>query len=305
MKKYFIIPAAISAVILWVFWVDDYSGDNLRFMRLFAFASAFWCAFGDPKKVVSKRTSMKVVIPMLVIMLLYNPIFPVHLDEFDLYVVINIVAGIVLLWCAFQRAKLFAIPKINVDSAMEKIKEKDPELLKQIEAIGKMNEFLIQDSLNEDSKKICSILGLKSVNDEIKEYTKQIKMVYMITDDKSFDRMALSIRFNAPIDITDKDCKKIYEVLTGTKIESSVYLGGDGSNESPVIINATKSRAGIDAEYAWISQRHGVYEKDWKRKISISYNKSDGTPCTLITAETTDGSEFTYHFDVSRFYGEW
>lgn len=248
---------------------------------------------------------MKIVIPMLVVTLLYNPIFPVHLDEFDFYIVLNIVAGIVLLWCAFQRAKLFAIPKINVEPAIEKIREKDPELLKQIEAMGKMNEFLIQGSLDEDSKKICSILGLQSINEEIREYTRQIKMVYMITDDKSFDRMALSIRFNAPVDLTDEDCKKIYEALTGTKIEASIYQGGDGSDESPVIVCATKSRAGIDAEYAWISQRHGEYGKDWNRKMSISYTKGDGTPCTSITAATTDGAEFTYHFDTSRFFGKW
>lgn len=302
MKKYFLIPSVISALVLWVFgWDDEY----VSIIRLFAFAAAFWCAFGDPKNVVSKRTSMKIAIPMLIVMLVYNPVFPTEIDYFDFYAGINIITGIALVWCAIQRAKLFALPKVNTDPAIQKIKNQNPELLDQIKAMGEMTEDLIKNTVDEDARKICEILGLESANDEIKEYTKHVKRVCAITQDKSFDRMTASIQANAPVDLTDEDCKKIYEVLTGTKTEESLCQGGDGSKESPVIINATKSRAGVAAEYAWISQRHGIYDKDWKRKISISYNKEDGTPCDLITAETTDGSEFTYHFDISRFYGKW
>jgi len=245
MKKYFFIPSVISALVLWTLGWDN---DFVSIIRLFAFASAFWCAFGDPKNVVSKRTSMKIAVPMVIVMLVYNPIFPTEIDYFDFYAGINIITGIALVWCALQRAKLLATPKVNVVPASET----DPRPQKQIEALHQMSEVLIENSLDEDSKKICNILRINN-SDEVRKYIKNVKMIYLMSLDQSFDRMVASIRANAPVELLDEDCRKIYEVLTEKGQTGSVYQKGDGCEKSPLVIRAPNVKTGTRAEYAWIS----------------------------------------------------
>jgi len=304
MKKYFVIPSLISAFILWFFCLDD-SGDNLIIIRLFSFSTAFWCAFGDPKNILSKRTSMKIVIPMMVVMLMYNPFFPIPFGDFDTYVIVNIISGIVLVWCAIQRAKLFSSPKINVDFGIQKIQAENPKLFDQIKTMSDINNFLIASSLDEDSKKIGEIIGLKLAADEITEFVKQVKMVYLITADKSFERISKSIKMNAPVGLTEEECLAVYEVFTGVKTKELLYKDGDGSEEFPLIINTEKSQAGAEAISAWIRQRHGEYNKCWKQTFSACYRKEGEKQYKVITLKTTTGEEYTYHFDISNFFGKW
>jgi hypothetical protein len=300
MRKYFIIPSYITGVILITFGLSDDS-NVFQFIRLFVFAAAFWCAFGDPKNILSKRTSMQIVIPMLAVMLLYNPIFPVDLDDFDLYQVINIATAITLIWCARKRANLFSLPAPNVADSMEKIRKKSPKIFDQIKSMASFNEMLMSKTIKEDTGQICTILNIQFPNAEIEKYTRHLKHLYLLTDDKSFDRMSVSIKANSPVDLNDEDCLAIYRVLRGIKLNESLYLGGDGTKDSPLVINANKFDAGLEAQQAWISERHGEFQKDWERGMHGTY---DGWH-EFVEVIPTSGEKMMYYFDISRYGGRY
>ena len=86
-----------------------------------------------------------------------------------------------------------------------------------------------------------------------------------------------------------------------------VYEGGDGSSfENAIIIkNATTSRDGIAAEYAYIGKVHGERFKDWKT-IMQSLSSSNGKHYDIIKINIlSDNTTKEYYFDITSFFGKY
>lgn len=86
------------------------------------------------------------------------------------------------------------------------------------------------------------------------------------------------------------------------KPKDPIIGGGIGTEESPIIINAKNSFAGIDAEYAYLEKRFGQKDKDWKLTLQMSGGKD--RQWDALTIETNDGRQETIYFDITKFYGK-
>ena len=85
-----------------------------------------------------------------------------------------------------------------------------------------------------------------------------------------------------------------------------VYAGGDGSSfeNAIVILNATTSRDGIAAEYAYIERKHGKKFENWK-PIGQSTNMLDGKRYDVVAIQIIPGNKtIQYFFDITEFYGK-
>ena len=85
-----------------------------------------------------------------------------------------------------------------------------------------------------------------------------------------------------------------------------VYEGGDGSSlENAIIIrNATTTRDGIAAEYAYIEKKHGQRFNEWK-PMGQSTNTQNGSRYDVIIIQiTSDNTTIKYIFDITEFYGK-
>jgi hypothetical protein len=80
-------------------------------------------------------------------------------------------------------------------------------------------------------------------------------------------------------------------------------MAGDGATkESAVVINATSSIVGIDAEYQWLTSCFGKQDRDWKVEIRMQ-SDDNGRSYETFVIELSDGSSKTIYFDISSFYG--
>jgi len=82
------------------------------------------------------------------------------------------------------------------------------------------------------------------------------------------------------------------------------YSGGDGSSmERAVVIHATSSAAGVQAEYTYLSERHGQQGQEWGLE-SQALMEEDGRHFDALNVKTRDGQDLTYYFDISEFFGK-
>ncbi len=81
------------------------------------------------------------------------------------------------------------------------------------------------------------------------------------------------------------------------------FSGGSGdSNEDAVVITGVhKQHEGLDAEYSYISQKHGIRNKDW-RVVGQTIIKEKESIFDVIEIMLGSGSDRRiYYFDVTSF----
>ena len=93
----------------------------------------------------------------------------------------------------------------------------------------------------------------------------------------------------------------IVVMLVGCRTASPSYSGGDGSShEQAVIIRGVgDTEAGIDAENAWIRQRHPGARKTMQALESVGRKHYD-----VIALRLSDGQSTSVYFDITDFFGK-
>jgi hypothetical protein len=82
------------------------------------------------------------------------------------------------------------------------------------------------------------------------------------------------------------------------------YTGGNGDSfETAIVINETDTAAGVESEYAYLSERFGEKYTDW-RFASQSLQNHDGKYYDVIKITLADGIPKSVYFDISNFYGK-
>jgi hypothetical protein len=80
-----------------------------------------------------------------------------------------------------------------------------------------------------------------------------------------------------------------------------------GSSNKPsqntIVINNTNTLAGINAENAYIETLHGERFVDWFPLKQMLLKKGE-KPYDLISIRMKDGTEKSFMFDISAFYGK-
>jgi hypothetical protein len=78
---------------------------------------------------------------------------------------------------------------------------------------------------------------------------------------------------------------------------------GDGRTpETPIMVDATTSMAGVPAEYAWLKRRFGVMEQDWTVDLRSLGRNTRGRTIETFRVRLKGGSKIDVHFDITGFH---
>ena len=80
--------------------------------------------------------------------------------------------------------------------------------------------------------------------------------------------------------------------------------GGNGdSPANAVVVDATSSMVGVQAERAYIARECGVPNGDWQL-MSQRMHKENGRLFDVLTINLRSGQERTFYFDIASFFGK-
>ncbi len=160
-----------------------------------------------------------------------------------------------------------------------------------------------EKQINQETEQLHTLLCGKLTKDEAKKLLTRTKALLIISDDYSKERIVPSIIASTGNKLTHHEGVLAYQFFTG--ISGELYTGGDGSTiQMAVVINATSSPAGINAEYKWIESRYGALNKDWKIESRMHGESDSGKFYETFHIKLADGTLKTIVFDISSFYGQ-
>ena len=104
-----------------------------------------------------------------------------------------------------------------------------------------------EEQIVEETAQLHALLRGKLPKPEARQLLCRTKALLAIAQDKSEARIVPSIQVKADGKLTPHECKIVYQFLTG--VTGSLHEGRDDSTqEAAVVINATSSLVGVDAE---------------------------------------------------------
>ncbi|MFZ3223134.1 MAG: hypothetical protein WA142_08575 [Rugosibacter sp.] len=158
-----------------------------------------------------------------------------------------------------------------------------------------------EKQITEETDQLHALLRGKLPKAVVRQLLWRTKSLLVIAEDKSEAPMIQSIRIKSEGKLTLHECKIIYQFLTG--VSGALYDEGDGNTrESAIVINATSSIVGINAEYQWLTSRFGKQDQDWTIEMRM-YGKTGDKSYETFVIELANESSKTVHFDISSFYG--
>jgi len=159
-----------------------------------------------------------------------------------------------------------------------------------------------QQQIAAETAQLHKLFSDKITVAEAKHILTRAKALLFVSEDKSAERVVPSIIVYSDGKLTRQDACLAYQFLTG--VSGDLYSGGDGScPEKAVVINATNSISGIDAEYKWIEKFYGKRNKDWKVLTRMHGSNENGKSHETFEIECIDGRRAKIVFDISAFYG--
>lgn len=177
-----------------------------------------------------------------------------------------------------------------------------PEMKEQMQRIAILAFPGGESQIREEAAQLHALLRGKLTKDEAKHLLTRTKALLVIAEDKSKERIVDSIVASTGKKLTQHEGFLAYQFFTG--VSGELFAGGDGSStDKAVIINATTSSVGINAEYTWIESQYGALDKDWTIEMRMHGASDNGKPYETFNIKLADGTPKTIVFDVSFFYG--
>jgi hypothetical protein len=159
-----------------------------------------------------------------------------------------------------------------------------------------------EQQIEEETAQLRALLKNRLSSAEAKQLLCKTKALLIISEDKSENRIIESVQITTNGKLTLQECRLVYVFLTG--ITGPQHSDATGTSEDDAVyINATSTMAGISAEYAWIEQRFGKRDIDWKVVMRSHGTRDDGKSIENFVIETKNGEEHNLYFDISSFYG--
>ncbi|MAS95565.1 MAG: hypothetical protein CMO55_20380 [Verrucomicrobiales bacterium] len=181
-----------------------------------------------------------------------------------------------------------------------------PTLSPQVQ--GEMDKILVaafprgKKQIQEETGQLHALLRGKLSKSEAERLLRRTKALLIIAKDKSEERMITSIVEATNGKLTRHEGTLAYQFFTG--ICGEVYGGGRGdSQEEAIVINATSSIAGIDAEYKWVEANLGRPNADWNIESRMTTQSDDGRWFETFLIEMKDGTKKSVVFDITSFFG--
>ena len=160
-------------------------------------------------------------------------------------------------------------------------------------------------------RKICAFLDNRIPAEAASKLYASTKYLAHTSTDKSKARVVAYIQRQGMGRIAADDASEIYDrfianqgaspgtAATG-RSQSSVDTPDGTARERAIVIRATSSIDGIDAEYRWLESRFGKQGRDWT--IDTRMNGTEGSKSyETFFVRLANGEEQTIHFDISSF----
>ena len=97
--------------------------------------------------------------------------------------------------------------------------------------------------------------------------------------------------------------RRMVESIQHSRVQYSDALGKDPDN--PIVITgAQHDMVGTMAILAWLIDRHGTMNADWRIAVKSSRGDAD-KHIDVYTIELRSGERETYYFDVTESFGMW
>jgi hypothetical protein len=179
--------------------------------------------------------------------------------------------------------------------------KQSPDLKKQMQKIALAAFPGGEKQIQEETGQLYALSRGKLTKDEAKRLLTRTKAILTISKDKSKERIVPSIIASTGNKLTPHEGFLAYQFFTG--VSGDIFAGGDGSStEQAVVINATSSLVGIDAEYKWIESRYGALDKDWIVEMRMHGGSDEGKSYETFHIKLSDGTSKAIVFDISSFY---
>ena len=95
-------------------------------------------------------------------------------------------------------------------------------------------------------------------------------------------------------------CASTKKIANQSSNVNSISASRDGSSfEKAIVIDETKEKPGVDAEYAWIKENYPGSKLNGQ---TLSNYKKE--PFDIIDILTIDGQSKRIYFNISKFYGK-
>lgn len=76
---------------------------------------------------------------------------------------------------------------------------------------------------------------------------------------------------------------------------------GDSYEDAVIITGVHKQHEGLDAEYSYISQKHGIKNQDWRVVGQTIIREKNNVYDIIEISLTSDSDRRIYYFDVTAF----
>jgi hypothetical protein len=81
------------------------------------------------------------------------------------------------------------------------------------------------------------------------------------------------------------------------------FSGGDGSSEDKaIIIHASSSSEGVEAEYEYLCKNYGERGVDWELYSQTFFTSDARKKIDVLEIRRVDGSVISVYFDISQFF---
>ncbi len=171
--------------------------------------------------------------------------------------------------------------------------------------VQKLRESAFQNGekgCQEDASIIRKISHEKLSLMESERLNRAIMFLYMASPEAPPTRIKTSIMVRTQGRLTAAEVDEIYQFITGD-MGVPLYSGGDGSSEdNAVIINCSRTFAGVQAEHLFLRKQYDRRNIDWKNVAVILKDHRERMLVWFILP-FTDGTKRDIYFDATAYFG--
>ena len=139
--------------------------------------------------------------------------------------------------------------------------------------------------------------------EEARSLGMSLKALLVVAQDKSEDRLLISIRPKTP-SLSDADRLRIVQAVARGEGASSAATGA--TQDTAIVINAANSIEGVDMEYQCLEQMFGPTQpkgEHWTL-ITRSHGRFGARYLEWFEIQPSKGSRRTVYFDITSFFGK-
>ncbi|WP_157803989.1 hypothetical protein [Acidovorax sp. 69] len=170
-----------------------------------------------------------------------------------------------------------------------------------------------QEEITTAGRNISALLDNRIPHDAAAKLYASTKYLAHTAADKSKARVVAYIQRQGMGRISAEEASAIYDQFFADQVarpnappaaqpQPASHAPDGYTRDRAIVIRATSSVQGIDAEYQWLEAHFGKQDRDWS--IEMRMNGTEGSKSyETFLIRLANGEEKDVHFDISSFYG--